>query len=208
MIDLYSSPTPNGRKITIMLEELGVEYNPIFIDLDQKKQFSEDFSKISPSNKIPVIVDKDNNNQIIFESGAILLYLAKKYNKFVNEEFYWEIIQWVFFQMAYVGPMLGQAHQYLFYNPGKSKFAEEKTRSYTKHIYEILDKRLSKQEYFSNEYTIADIAIWPWTARFERHQIDLYNYPNVLRWYLQISKRPAVIKGYNVVGNFFEIPKP
>tara|TARA_B100000123_G_scaffold137426_1_gene101337 strand:- start:108 stop:731 length:624 start_codon:yes stop_codon:yes gene_type:complete len=207
MIDLYSSPTPNGRKITIMLEELGVEYNPIFIDLDQKKQFSEDFSKISPSNKIPVIVDKDNN-QTIFESGAILLYLAKKYNKFINEEYYWEIIQWVFFQMAYVGPMLGQAHQYLFYNPGKSKFAEEKTRGYTKHIYEILDKRLSKQEYFSNEYTIADIAIWPWTARFERHQIDLNNYPNVLRWYLQISKRPAVIKGYNVVGNFFEIPKP
>ena len=95
MIDLYSSPTPNGRKITIMLEELGVEYNPIFIDLDQKKQFTEDFSKISPSNKIPVIVDKDNN-QSIFESGAILLYLAEKYNKFVNEEYYWEIIQWVF----------------------------------------------------------------------------------------------------------------
>ena len=207
MIDLYSSPTPNGRKISIMLEELGVEYNPIFIDLDQKKQFSKDFSKISPSNKIPVIVDKDNN-QTIFESGAILLYLAKKYNKFVNEEYYWEIVQWVFFQMAYVGPMLGQAHQYLFYNPGKSKFAEEKTRGYTKHIYEILDKRLSKQEYFSNEYTIADIAIWPWTARFERHQIDLNNYPNVLRWYIQISKRPAVIKGYNVVGNFFDIPKP
>ena len=207
MIDLYSSPTPNGRKISIMLEELGVEYNPIFIDLDRKIQFSKDFSKISPSNKIPVIVDKDNN-QTIFESGAILLYLAKKYNKFVNEEYYWEIVQWVFFQMAYVGPMLGQAHQYLFYNPGKSKFAEEKTRGYAKHIYEILDKRLSKQEYFSNEYTIADIAIWPWTARYERHQIDLYNYPNVLRWYLQISKRPAVIKGYNVVGNFFEIPKP
>ena len=207
MIDLYSSATPNGRKISIMLEELGVEYNPIFINLEKKEQFAEDFSKISPSNKIPVIVDKDNN-QTIFESGAILLYLAKKYNKFINEEYYWEIIQWVFFQMAYVGPMLGQAHQYLFYNPGKSKFAEEKTRSYTKHIYEILDKRLSKQEYFSNEYTIADIAIWPWTARFERHQIDLNNYPNVLRWYLQISKRPAVIKGYNVVGNFFEIPKP
>ena len=207
MIDLYSSPTPNGRKITIMLEELGVEYNPIFIDLDQKKQFTEDFSKISPSNKIPVIVDKDNN-QTIFESGAILLYLAKKYNKFVNEEFYWEIIQLVFFQMAYVGPMLGQAHQYLFYNPGKSKFAEEKTKGYAKHIYDILDKRLSEQEYFSSEYSIADIAVWPWTARFERHQVDLNNYPNVLRWYLQISKRPAVIKGYNAVGNFFEIPKP
>ena len=207
MIDLYSSATPNGRKISIMLEELDVDYNPIFINLEKKEQFSKDFSKISPSNKIPVIVDK-NNNQTVFESGAILLYLAKKYNKFLNEENYWEIIQWVFFQMAYVGPMLGQAHQYLFYNPGKSKFAEEKTKGYAKHIYDILDKRLSEQEYFSSEYSIADIAIWPWTARFEKHQVDLNNYPNVLRWYLQISKRPAVIKGYNVVGNFFEIPKP
>ena len=207
MINLYSSPTPNGRKITIMLEELGVKYNSIFINLEQKEQFSDDFSKISPTNKIPVIVDKDNN-QKVFESGAILLYLAKKYNKFLNEDNYWEIIQWVFFQMAYVGPMLGQAHQYLFYNPGKSKFAEEKTKGYVKHIYEILNKRLSKQEFFSTEYSIADIAIWPWTARFERHQIDLNHYPNVLRWYLQISERPAVIKGYNIVGNFFEIPKP
>ncbi len=207
MIDLYSSPTPNGRKISIMLEELGVEYNPIFINLEQKEQFSEDFSKISPSNKIPVIVDK-NNNQTIFESGAILLYLAKKYKKFLDDDYYWEIVQWVFFQMAYVGPMLGQAHQYLYYNPGKSKFAEEKTKGYATHIYEILDKKLSEQEYFSNEYSIADIAIWPWTARFERHQIDLNNYPNVRRWYLQISKRPAVVKGYNVVGDFFDIPKP
>ncbi len=207
MIDLYSSPTPNGRKISIMLEELKVKYNSIFINLEEKEQFSDDFSKISPANKIPVIVDKDNN-QTVFESGAILLYLAKKYNRFLNEDNYWEIIQWVFFQMAYVGPMLGQAHQYLFYNPGKSKFAEEKTKGYAKHIYEILDKRLSKQEFFSTEYSIADISIWPWTARFERHQIDLNNYPNVLRWYRQISERPAVIKGYNNVGNFFEIPKP
>ena len=207
MIDLYSSPTPNGRKISIMLEELDVEYNPIFINLEQKEQFSEEFSKISPSNKIPVIVDK-NNNQTIFESGAILLYLAKKYNKFLDDDNYWEIVQWVFFQMAYVGPMLGQAHQYLFYNPGKSKFAEEKTKGYAKHIYEILNKKLSEQEYFSNKYSIADIAIWPWIARFERHQVDLNNYPNVRRWYLQISKRPAVEKGYNVVGDFFDIPKP
>ena len=207
MIDLYSSPTPNGRKISIMLEELKVKYNSIFINLEEKEQFSDDFSKISPANKVPVIVDKENN-QTVFESGAILLYLAKKYNRFLNEENYWEIIQWLFFQMAYVGPMLGQAHQYLFYNPGKSKFAEEKTKGYAKHIYEILDKRLSKQEFFSTEYSIADISIWPWTARFERHQIDLNNYPNVLRWYRQISERPAVIKGYNNVGNFFEIPKP
>ena len=207
MIDLYSSPTPNGRKISIMLEELSVDFNPILVNLEKKEQFSEEFSKISPANKIPVIVDNDNK-QTVFESGAILLYLAKKYHKFLNEDKYWEIIQWVFFQMAYVGPMLGQAHQYLFYNPGKSKFAEDKTKDYANHIYTILDKRLSKQEYFSDTYSIADISIWPWTARYERHQINLHDYPNVLRWYKQISTRPAVIKGYNSVGEFYEIPKP
>ena len=141
MIDLYSSATPNGRKVTIMLEELGVKYNTIAINLDKKEQFSEQFSKISPSNKIPVIVDKENK-QTIFESGAILLYLAKKYNKFLTNQNYWDVIQWLFFQMAYVGPMLGQAHQYLFYHPGKSKFAEKKSKDYTQHIYEILNERL------------------------------------------------------------------
>ena len=207
MIDLYYSPTPNGRKISILLEELEIDYNTILIDLNQNEQFTDNFSKISPTNKIPVIVDNDNGNTV-FESGAILLYLANKHNRFINKSNYWEIIQWVFFQMSYVGPMLGQAHQYLFYNPGKSKFAEEKTKGYAKHIYEILNKKLSEQEYFSNKYSIADIAIWPWIARFERHQVDLNNYPNVRRWYLQISKRPAVEKGYNVVGDFFDIPKP
>mgnify|MGYP001303387520 FL=1 len=207
MIDLYSSATPNGRKITIMLEELGVKYNPILISLDKKEQFSPEFSKISPTNKIPVIVDKDNN-QIIFESGAILLYLAKKYNKFLNEKDYWNVVQWLFFQMAYVGPMLGQAHQYLFYHKGKSKFAEEKSRGYTNNVYEILNTQLSKYNYLCNEYSIADIAVWPWIARFKRHQINLKKYPNILRWYLNIAKRPAVIKGYNIIGDFDEIPVP
>ena len=207
MIDLYSSATPNGRKITIMLEELALKYNPIQVNLDKKEQFSEKFSKISPSNKIPVIVDKENN-QIIFESGAILLYLANKYNKFLNKKNYWDVMQWLFFQMAYVGPMLGQAHQYLFYHPGKSKFAEEKSKDYTQHIYKILNERLSKNNYICEDYSIADIAIWPWIARFERHQINLKNYPNILRWYLLISERPAVIKGYNIVGDFYEIPIP
>ena len=207
MIDLYSSATPNGRKITIMLEELRLKYNPIQINLDKKEQFSEKFSKISPSNKIPVIVDKENN-QTIFESGAILLYLANKYNKFLNKKNYWDVMQWLFFQMAYVGPMLGQAHQYLFYHPGKSKFAEEKSKDYTQHIYKILNERLSKNNYICEDYSIADIAIWPWIARFERHQINLKNYPNILRWYLLISERPAVIKGYNIVGDFYEIPIP
>ena len=205
MIDLYSSATPNGRKISIMLEELGVQYNAIHIDLEKKEQFSDFFSKISPSNKIPVIVDNDKGNTV-FESGAILLYLAEKYNKFLNKNYYWEIVQWLFFQMSYVGPMLGQAHQYLFYNPGKSKFAEEKSKGYTKHVYQILDERLSSREYIVDEYSIADISIWPWIARFERHQINLNEYPNVLRWYLEISNRTAVIKGYNVVGDYYEIP--
>ena len=207
MIDLYSSATPNGRKITIMLEELRLKYNPIQINLDKKEQFSEKFSKISPINKIPVIVDKENNHTI-FESGAILLYLSNKYNKFLNKKNYWDVMQWLFFQMAYVGPMLGQAHQYLFYHPGKSKFAEEKSKDYTQHIYKILNERLSKNNYICEDYSIADIAIWPWIARFERHQINLKNYPNILRWYLLISERPAVIKGYNIVGNFYEIPIP
>ena len=207
MIDLYSSSTPNGRKISIMLEELGVKYNPILISLDKKEQFSPEFSKISPTNKIPVIVDKESG-QIIFESGAILLYLAKKYNKFLNEKDYWNVIQWLFFQMAYVGPMLGQAHQYLFYHKGKSKFAEEKSRGYTNNVYEILNTQLSKYNYLCNEYSIADIAVWPWIARFKRHQINLKKYPNILRWYLNISKRPAVIKGYNIIGDFDEIPVP
>ena len=207
MIDLYSSSTPNGRKITIMLEELDIKYNPILISLDKKEQFSPEFSKISPTNKIPVIVDKESG-QIIFESGAILLYLAKKYNKFLNEKDYWNVIQWLFFQMAYVGPMLGQAHQYLFYHKGKSKFAEEKSRGYTNNVYEILNTQLSKYNYLCNEYSIADIAVWPWIARFKRHQINLKEYPNILRWYLNISKRPAVIKGYNIIGDFDEIPVP
>ena len=205
MIDLYSSATPNGRKISIMLEELGVQYNAIHIDLEKKEQFSDFFSKISPSNKIPVIVDNDKGITV-FESGAILLYLAEKYDKFLNKNYYWEIVQWLFFQISYVGPMLGQAHQYLFYNPGKSKFAEEKSKSYTKHVYQILDERLSRREYIVDEYSIADISIWPWIARFERHQINLNEYPNVLRWYLEISNRTAVIKGYNVVGDYYEIP--
>ena len=205
MIDLYSSATPNGRKISILLEELGVQYKAINIDLEKKEQFADFFSKISPSNKIPVIVDNDKGNTV-FESGAILLYLAEKYDKFLNKNCYWEIVQWLFFQMSYVGPMLGQAHQYLFYNPGKSKFAEEKSKGYTKHVYQILDERLSSREYIVDEYSIADISIWPWIARFERHQINLNEYPNVLRLYLEISNRTAVIKGYNVVGDYYEIP--
>ena len=198
MIKLYTSPTPNGRKISILLEELNAEYETILIDLSKKEQFKKEFSKLSPTNKIPVIVDTENN-QRIFESGAILIYLAQKYNKFLDNENYWEIMQWLILQVAYVGPMLGQAHQYLFYHRGKSKFAEEKTKGYVEHVYSILEKQLIDKEYIVKDYSIADIAIWPWVDRCERHEINLEDYPNIKRWYDKISIRPAVIKGYNAV---------
>ena len=198
MIKLYTSPTPNGRKISILLEELNAEYESILIDLGKKEQFKKEFSKLSPTNKIPVIVDTENS-QRIFESGAILIYLAQKYNKFLDNENYWEIMQWLILQVAYVGPMLGQAHQYLFYHRGKSKFAEEKTKGYVEHVYSILEKQLMNKEYIVKDYSIADIAIWPWVDRCERHEINLEDYPNIKRWYDKISIRPAVIKGYNAV---------
>ena len=198
MIKLYTSPTPNGRKISILLEELNAEYETILVDLSKKEQFKKEFSKLSPTNKIPIIVDTENG-QRIFESGAILIYLAQKYNKFLDNENYWEIMQWLILQVAYVGPMLGQAHQYLFYHRGKSKFAEEKTKGYVEHVYSILEKQLMDKEYIVNNYSIADIAIWPWVDRCERHEIKLEDYPNIKRWYDKISIRPAVIKGYNAV---------
>ena len=198
MIKLYTSPTPNGRKISILLEELNAEYETILVDLSKKEQFKKEFSKLSPTNKIPVIVDTENG-QRIFESGAILIYLAQKYNKFLDNESYWEIMQWLILQVAYVGPMLGQAHQYLFYHRGKSKFAEEKTKGYVEHVYSILEKQLIDKEYIVKDYSIADIAIWPWVDRCERHEINLEDYPNIKRWYDKIAIRPAVIKGYNAV---------
>ena len=148
MIKLYTSPTPNGRKISILLEELNEEYETILIDLGKKEQFKKEFSKLSPTNKIPVIVDTENG-QRIFESGAILIYLAQKYNKFLDNENYWEIMQWLILQVAYVGPMLGQAHQYLFYHSGKSKFAEEKTKGYVEH-----NKRLCRTCLFNIRKTV------------------------------------------------------
>ena len=205
MIDLYYSPTPNGRKISILLEEIGVSYKVIMVDLNKGEQFSKEFTSISPSNKIPAIVDRENN-QFIFESSAIMLYLAKKFNKFLPKKYYWEIHQWLMFQTSQVGPLLGQAHQFLYFFPGKSKFAEKKYMDYCKRIYETLERRLENNEYLVNEYSIADIATWPWIARHERHQININNYVNILRWYKDISRRPAVIAGYNPKGKKEKIP--
>ena len=205
MIDLYYFPTPNGRKISILLEEIGVSYKVIMVDLTKGEQFSKEFTSISPSNKIPAIVDRENN-QFIFESSAIMLYLAKKFNKFLPKKYYWEIHQWLMFQTSQVGPLLGQAHQFLYFFPGKSKFAEKKYMDYCKRIYETLERRLENNEYLVNEYSIADIATWPWIARHERHQININNYVNILRWYKDISRRPAVIAGYNPMGKKEKIP--
>jgi GST-like protein len=203
MIDLYTWPTPNGRKVTIMLEELEVPYTLHPINISNDEQFSEKFSLISPSNKIPAIVDNDKS---VFESGAIMLYLANKYNKLIPQNHYWETLEWFTFQLSQVGPLLGQAHQFLYYHPNQSLFIEEKYKDYAKRIYQTLDIRLKDHEYLANEYSIADIATWPWIARFKRHKISLEDYPNVLKWYKIIMKRPPVIRGYNAIGKKEEIP--
>ena len=205
MINLYTSATPNGRKVSILLEELKVSYTVFPIDINNNEQFSAKFSEISPTNKIPVITDTDINKSI-FESGAIMIYLANKYEKYIPQKYYWQTMEWLIFQLSQVGPLLGQAHQFLFYHPNQSKFIEEKYINYSKRIYKTLDSRLQNNEYLATEYSIADISTWPWIARFERQKIKLEEYPNILRWYKSIIKRPAVIKGYNVVGEKEEIP--
>ena len=208
MIDLFSANTPNGKKISIMLEEIGYEYNVIKIDLDKGDQFKADFKRISPFCKIPVIIDHENNKNI-FESGAILIYLAERSGKFYDENDRLEINQWLMAQMGYIGPMLGQHHQFHHYNPGKSKFGEERYFKISKRIYEELDQRLSKSRFLSgNNYTIADIGTFPWIARHEWHDIGLSNYKNLSRWYSEISERKAVIKGFAFMNKNEQPPKP
>ncbi len=208
MIDLFSANTPNGKKISIMLEEIAYEYNVIKIDLDKGDQFKTDFKKISPFSKIPVIIDHENNKNI-FESGAILIYLAERSGKFYDENDRLEINQWLMAQMGYIGPMLGQHHQFHHYNPGKSQFGEERYFKISKRIYEELDQRLSKSRFLSgNNYTIADIGTFPWIARHEWHDIGLSNYKNLSRWYSEISERKAVIKGFAFMNKNEQPPKP
>ena len=208
MIDLFSANTPNGKKISIMLEEIGYEYNVIKIDLDKGDQFKADFKRISPFCKIPVIIDHENDKNI-FESGAILIYLAERSGKFYDENDRLEINQWLMAQMGYIGPMLGQHHQFHHYNPGKSKFGEERYFKISKRIYEELDQRLSKSRFLSgNNYTIADIGTFPWIARHEWHDIGLSNYKNLSRWYSEISERKAVIKGFAFMNKNEQPPKP
>ena len=209
MIELFAADTPNGKKISIMLEEINFKYKVTNVDLSKGEQFKVDFRKISPFSKIPVIVDHSNNKEAIFESGAILIYLAEKSNKFYDSKDRLKINQWLMAQMGYVGPIIGQHHQFHHYNPGKSEFGEEKYFKITKSIYKDLDERLEQSKYLAGEnYTIADIATWPWIARHKWHDIGLKNYKNLTRWYLEISNREAVIKGYNFMKKGEPIPQP
>ena len=208
MIELFAADTPNGKKITIMLEELNCDYKLSKIDLSKDEQFTADFKMISPFSKIPVIIDHDNK-QSLFESGAILIYLGEKFNKFYELKDRTVINQWLMAQMGTIGPMIGQHHQFHHYNPGKSKFGEERYFKITKRIYGELDLRLASSKFLAgNNYTIADIATWPWLARHEWHDIGLKNYKNLTRWYTDIASRDAVIKGYDLLKNGAEIPKP
>lgn len=208
MIELFTADTPNGKKISIMLEEIGYEYKLTKVDISKDEQFKPEFVKISPFSKIPVIIDHENNESI-FESGAILIYLAEKSGKFYDKNEKLKINQWLMAQMGTIGPMIGQHHQFHHYNPGKSEFGEERYFKITKRIYGELDERLSSSKYLAgNEYTIADIATWPWIARHEWHDIGLKNYNNLTRWYLDIAKREAVVKGYDLSKDGSKIPKP
>ena len=208
MIELFTADTPNGKKISIMLEEIGYEYKVTKIDLSNDEQFKPDFKKISPFSKIPVITDHENKESV-FESGAILIYLGEKSNKFYEKNNRLIINQWLMAQMGLIGPMIGQHHQFHHFNPGKSKFGEERYFKIAKKLYEDLDKRLSVSKFLAGEsYTVADIATWPWIARHEWHDIGLKNFKNLTKWYLEISKRDAVIKGYDLMKNGSIIPKP
>jgi GST-like protein len=209
MIDLYSWITPNGRKVSIALEELGLPYRSHPVDIGKNEQFRPEFLAISPNNKIPAIVDQDTGVTLM-ESGAILIYLADKAGRLLPREGEprYRVLEWLMWQMGGVGPMLGQAHHYLHFNAGKAPYAEERFRDEARRLYGVLDRRLEGRPFVADDYSIADIAIWPWISRFEWQDIDLANYPNVRRWYVEIAGRPAVQKGHDVPHATKPIPMP
>jgi GST-like protein len=209
MIDLYTWTTPNGRKISIALEEFGLPYEAHAIDISKDEQHQEDFIAISPNNKIPAIVDRDSGLAMM-ESGAILLYLAEKTGRLMPTDFTgkWEVMQWLMWQMGHLGPMLGQVHHFVRYNKGKAPYAEERYLKEAHRLYGVLDRRLEGRDYIVGDYSVVDIACWPWISRFEWQTIDLGQYPNVKRWYVAIAARPAVQKGYHVPKYTQDLPLP
>jgi len=191
MIELLTADTPNGKKISIMLEEIGLTYKLTKINIGKDEQFMPEFKKISPFSKIPVIIDHEKKISL-FESGAILIYLGEKSGKFYEKEKRTLINQWLMGQMSYIGPMLGQHHQFHHYNPGKSEFGEKRYFKISERIYKELDERLSNSKYLAyDEYTIADIATFPWIARHDWHDIGLKKFKNLSRWYNEVSNREA-----------------
>ena len=206
MFDLYTFPTPNGRKISIAMEEFDVPYEVHPVHIGKDEQFEPEFLKISPNNKIPAIVDRDNGRAMM-ESGAILIYMAEKFDRFWGSDRY-QTIEWLMLQMGGVGPMLGQVHHFCHFNQGKSEYAEERYGQEARRLYGVLDQRLRGRDYLVDEYSIADIATWPWISRYEWHPIDWDDYPDLKRWYCQIAERAAVVKGYDVPIHVNPIPIP
>ncbi len=208
MIDLYTWTTPNGRKVSILLEELGVPYTAHPIDITKDDQFAPDFLKISPNNKIPAIKDHDNG-LCLMESGAIMWYLADKYGQFLPDDAIGraKVHEWLMWQMGGLGPMAGQAHHFLQFNPGKAPYAETRYATEVQRLYGVLDKQLDGQDFICGDYSIADMACWPWVARYEWQRVDLTQFPNVLRWYKALRARDAVIKGYQVPKDVGEVPR-
>ena len=207
MIDLYTWTTPNGRKVSILLEELGVDYKVFPINIAQGEQHAPDFLAISPNNRIPAIVDHDNGLSLM-ETGAIMLYLAEKYDRFMptNPRAKATAIEWLMWQMGGLGPMLGQVHHFVHYNPDKSDYASERYSAEAHRLYGVLDRRLEGRDYIVDDYSIVDMACWPWISRYEWQKIDLAQYPNVRAWYKRILQREAVQRGYHVPKNVGEIP--
>lgn len=207
MITLYTWPTPNGKKVQIMLEETGLRYKALPINISTNAQFAPDFLKISPNNKIPAMVDSKGPKgkpYSLFESGAILIYLAGKTNTLLgtSETDRYDILQWLMFQMGGLGPMLGQAHHFRIYAPQKIDYAIQRYTQEAQRLYGVMDRRLGERQYLGcDEYSIADIAAWPWIASYERQGIDIAAYPNVRRWFESIGSRPAVIRGCAVLAD-------
>jgi GSH-dependent disulfide-bond oxidoreductase len=204
LIDLYTWSTPNGRKVSIMLEELALPYKVHAIDIGKEDQFQPGFLAINPNSKIPAIVDSDGPDGTpfaLFESGAILLYLSEKTNgRFMasKKTDRFEIIQWLMFQMGGVGPMFGQVHHFVRSAPEPVPYAIERYSKETRRLYGVLDAHLARREWLGSEYSVADIATYPWVARHEWHKVELEDYPNVKRWFDHIGVRPAVQRGMKV----------
>ena len=199
MLDLYFWPTGNGKKITIMLEECGLPYRVIPVNINKGDQFTPEYEAISPNNKMPAIVDPDTDGEpiVIFESGAILQYLAERTGKLLPRDTRakYRVLQWVYWQIGGLGPMAGQAHYFLRYAPQKIEFAMHRFRSEVARLYKVLDKQLGRSEYLAGDYSIADNAAWPWVARWEWQEQNLDDFPQVRRWFDAIAARPAVQRG-------------